>query len=269
MPAPETRSVATLRDYMQEIEELMSAEVPLWYRGCGRSSYRLVPSLYRHPTISDVQRLIKLETEIMQRFRERSAPYGSDPPIGSTDWELLFVMQHFGVPTRLLDWTENPYMGLFFALTASSYDYDTQSADEDAAVWVLRPGEWNSNALSDISHPAQILSLANDTLQSYEPSADSQYMRVVPVAMFGIYNNPRIVAQRGVFTIFGKDSAPLEEVYARSDYSETTIVKLELPAAAIGQLRKSLFSIGITDSVVYPDMAGLAVELKRFFGFHV
>ncbi len=247
----------------------MDAEAPVWYRGSGKAAHPLIPSLYRHPTISDAGALIALEGRILQRFRERSIPYQPLPGAGAQDWELLFLMQHFGVPTRLLDWTENPYIGLFFAVTAATVDHDTGVAESPACVWALRPEEWTRQALADISYSGGVLSIGSDPLSSYTPSADPQYMRVAPVAMYGLHNSPRIVAQRGVFTIFGKETAPMEELFATADYSADSLVKIELPAERVGSLRKSLFSIGITDSVVYPDLAGLAVELKRYFGFKV
>jgi hypothetical protein len=92
-------------------------------------------------------------------------------------------------------------------------------------------------------------------------------MRVFPVAMYGLHNSARIVAQRGVFTIFGKSTDPLEAHYQSGDYPADALIKIELPEAAVHPLRQQLAAIGITDSVVYPDLGGLALELRRFFGF--
>jgi hypothetical protein len=259
--------IETLRQYMEKIEELMATKAPLWYRGAGKSSRELVPTLYRHPTISDSSKLMVLEGQILQRFRERSIPYQPAPV--EQDWGLLFLMQHFGVPTRLLDWTENPYIGLFFALTNAKVDHATGLCPEAAAVWVLKPEVWNQHALADISYDGGILSMGTEPLDNYKPSTDPRYMRVSPVAMYGLHNSPRIVAQRGVFTIFGKDTQPMDETFSVNDYPADTLVKFEFAEEAILSLRESLFAIGVTDSVVYPDLTGLAVELKRFFGFHV
>ncbi|MEA2406942.1 MAG: hypothetical protein QOE69_1061 [Thermoleophilaceae bacterium] len=261
------RQVETLREYMEQIEELMAPRLPLWYRGVGSATHQLIPSLYRHASITGAAELMNLEARILQRFRERSIPYQPIPV--EKDWELLFLMQHFGVPTRLLDWTENPYIGLFFALTGAKIDYDTGIADGPAAVWVLGPELWNQHTLSDISYDGGVLSIGSDPLKSYTPLGDPQYMRVAPAAMYGLHNSPRIVAQRGVFTIFGKEAASLEDLFAANDYPSEVLVKFEFPPEKIADLRESLFAIGVTDSVVYPDLAGLALELKRYFGFRV
>jgi hypothetical protein len=255
-------SVESLRQYMELIENAMQPREPLWFRGAALATYPLVPSLYRHPENLDVDALLRLEEEVIQRFRERGAPYERVP--GSEMWEVLFLMQHFGVPTRLLDWTENPYIGLFFALT--SWRPET---DEPAAVWMLRPNAWNQTALADISFQGGILSIGNDALKSYRPGENPQFMKVVPVGIFGIHNSPRIVAQRGVFTIFGKATTPFEQHFEEGDFMSDALVKVEIPAEHVEPLRDSLFAIGVTDSVVYPDLGGLAIELKRYFGFKV
>jgi hypothetical protein len=256
----EAKSVKTLREYMELIEGLMEPKEPLWYRGTSRASHPLIPSLYRHPDNLGIDELLHLEEEVIQRFRERGAPYEQVPD--SDTWEILFLMQHFGIPTRLLDWTENPYIGLFFALTSPRVD-----TAEPAVVWILQPAAWNQTALADISYDGGILSIGSEALDSYGPSSNLQFMRVSPVGLYGIHNSPRIVAQRGVFTIYGKAVSPMEDIFEEGDYVSDALLKVEIEAESIPKLRESLFAIGITDSVVYPDLSGLAVELRRYFGF--
>ncbi len=157
--ALQTAEVETLRQYTELVERLMEPQEPLWFRGNSRSSHTLVPSLYRHPDNLDVDHLLQLEEKVIQRFRERGAPYERVP--SSDTWEILFLMQHFGVPTRLLDWTENPYIGLFFALSTADH-----SSGEPAAVWALQPQAWNQAALAEISYNEGILSIGNNALDS-------------------------------------------------------------------------------------------------------
>src|SRR5207248_677655 len=105
----------SLPQYMQLVLSLQRrAGHPLWFRGNGRNQFKLVPTLYRHPNKKSEGELRKLERELMARFRQRSIPYHSRDL--RDDWDALFFMQHYGVPTRLLDWTENPLVALHFAL---------------------------------------------------------------------------------------------------------------------------------------------------------
>jgi hypothetical protein len=187
------------------------------------------------------------------------------------DWEYLFLMQHFGIPTRLLDWTENPYIALYFALTSALFDTSLgiPSYTQDAAVWILDPTIWNRHVLQGIGFQGNILSPQDEMLKGYAPASDINLMNILPIALYGTHNSPRIVAQRGVFTIFGKNTIPMEEVYINSNFPQDSLLKLVIPAQHIAVLLKSITASGITDSVIYPDMDGLAKEIKRFFQFWV
>ncbi len=241
---------------------------PIWYRGCGRASFRLIPSLYRHPSITVNSDLLSLEQQLLNRFRQRSIPYLSRPL--SDDWDHLFLMQHFGVPTRLLDWTENPYIALYFALTDARVDNSSPPVyTDDAAVWVLDPTAWNRRVLRHINFGGSILSTQDQELKGHAPSTEIGLMNNEPVALYGSHNSARIVAQRGVFTIFGKNNDSMEDIYANVGFPQDSLIKLVAPAAKVATLLEAVTAIGITDSVVFPDMDGLAREIKRFFGYKV
>jgi len=182
------------------------------------------------------------------------------------DLDVLFLMQHFGVPTRLLDWTENPYIALVFALTDAKYTVSGASItyNTKAVIWVLEPASWNSKAVP-FTPPVGIISPPNDdALNGYMPNS---CRRPDPIALYGSYNSPRIVAQRGAFCLFGKSVKPMEVSYTDFGYPQDCLTKLEIPADKIAGLLTSLTRIGITDSVVYPDLPGLAMEIKRHFEF--
>src|SRR5688572_23441055 len=105
----------SLPDYLAIVESRQTHALhSLWYRGCGSASHTLSPSLYRHTKAKTPEAFADLERQLMTRFRQRSIPYHNRSL--SDDWDALFFMQHYGVPTRLLDWTENPLIALHFAL---------------------------------------------------------------------------------------------------------------------------------------------------------
>jgi hypothetical protein len=268
MPTLTTKEVHSLSEYMQFVEQQTDIR---WYRGCSDASYELIPTLYRHPQLSDARSLFKKEFEILKRFKQRSIPYIGSSLKENDDLSILFIMQHFGVPTRLLDWTENPYIALYFALTNAKYIKSSSGPDyqSDVAIWVLDPVLWNGKAL-DVDPPPGIISPPHeDLLNGYLPSENVTYLKPEPVALYGVYNSPRIVAQRGVFALFGANIKPLERSYEDNNYQQDCLLKLLIKKENINNLLEALTRIGITDSVVYPDLSGLAKELKRHFGYWV
>lgn len=259
--------IKSLKEYTEFIEQLTDIR---WYRGCCASN-DLKPSLYRHPIKKDSESLLKQEIDILKRFKQRSTPYITMNMRIGKDIDELFIMQHFRVPTRLLDWTENPYTALYFALNDPKFEESAGSLEykEDACVWVLDPAAWNNKSLDVDPPPGIIYSLDEEFLNGYMPTDTLKNRKPDPVALYGIYNNPRIVVQKGVFTIFGTNVQPMEELYVSHQYPQDCLLKLSIKKEDIGNLVGSLRRIGITDTSIFPDLEGLAKELKREFGYRI
>lgn len=259
----ETEQITTLKDFSLFIEDkLPLTDAPWWYRGQSKASYPLIPSLYRHPTITAPQAVIELESKVLTRFKERSIPFA--PRTFATDLETLFYMQHFGIPTRLLDWSENPYVGLYFALSGAL------AGPSEAAVWIVNPAKWNRKVLYDLGFAGNVISTDEEQyLKGHRPGEKYDHMRMSPLCIYGTHNSARIVAQRGVFVLFGKDNKPMETTCISDAYPAKALLKIVIPAANVTSMFDRLLTIGFTDSVVFPDMQGLALELKRFFNFKV
>jgi FRG domain len=263
--------VRSLPEYLTLVEEAQAkASESLWYRGCGSASYHLLPTLYRHPKYRTADELAQLERKLMTRFRQRSIPYHSRSL--SDDWDTLFFMQHYGIPTRLLDWTENPLIALHFALMGAKRRPTSSrrlAFQSDAAVWMLDPVAWNRHSLRHVSFQGEVLSPDDETIIGYRPTPRFAGMHNQPVALYGVHNSARIVAQQGVFTIFGKDTRPMEQLFRIDAFPAQCLTKITAPRSFIRRLRNSLLNQGITESAVFPDLEGLAREIKRIFGFEV
>lgn len=268
MPPLRTEAITSFADYTGLANGLVtSPKTTMWFRGVGNASYHLTPSLFRHPSITYVKDLIELEFDILNRFKHRSIPFQSRQI--SSDWEYLFFMQHYGVPTRLLDWSENSHVALYFAIASAEAQRDSSGAfTSDAAVWILNPQTWNEHVLGP-AWKNRILAIPDQPLDSYKPTGDLRTLQTKPVAMAGMHNSPRIVAQRGAFTISGSDTKPMDEIYVDAGFPDDALIKLILPATSLQDLQSSLFGMGYSDSMVYPDLDGLAKEIKRHFGYHI
>lgn len=264
MPATKTHRCENFAEFMAVIEEFQEAHEASWYRGVGDTSHGLSPSIFRHPKKKKIEKIQEVEVELSTVFEQRSPPFVSQSFDG--EWEQMFFMQHYGIPTRLLDWTESPFIALYFALSSCERTA-AGKPKSDAAFWMLDPAEWNRGALRDISYDGGILNPNREQIKSYSPKVDLAERKNLPVMIYGTHNSPRIVAQRGMFALFGKSVEPMEVNYENNDFGEGVLQKVIIPKECRDDLASSLFRKGVSDSTIYPDLHGLSLELKRSFGF--
>jgi len=255
-----TLSPKTFAELLEAIESFQEASQASWYRGCRDKDHKLRPTLYRHASKTKIEEISILEAELTTRFVQRSLPFLERPL--TDDWDKLFLMQHYGVPTRLLDWTENPFVGIYFALAGSE-----ESKRSDVSLWMCDPIAWNRAALDHLSYKGGILDESNQLLRSYAPGTPVSQMPMHPIMIYGTYNSPRIVAQRGGFALFGQGIEAMEKVHELDNFPSEVLKKIVINKEHVGEIRESLFRKGFTESVVFPDLDGLAKEIRRVFGF--
>lgn len=253
-----------IEDYLRIVDRhATDAGRPLWFRGLGRHTFRLVPSLFRHRNraarAGDIDHLLSMERTLIDRFRERSLPF-RDTFLPESDLELLFVMQHFGVPTRLLDWSENALVALWFAVEDPLHDL------RRGRVWLLDPFALNQAVLSDSGYDGGALAPGAAALGGHTPSKQLEEMNQYPLAVYGIHSTPRIVGQRGVFTIAGKALRPAEELVTQLAPRITRpctalLSAVDIPANTKPRMRQQLENMGMTRSMIFPDLIGIAREL--------
>ena len=271
MPNLKPKSVKTLEEYISLVEKLrLKHNGPLWYRGCGKLSYELKPCLYRHKKSKTIEEFMGLEKLLLARFQQRSIPFHSRSLTDCWDW--LFLMQHYGVPTRLLDWSESPLMALFFAVTSAPHSLNSQGRPEfssDASIWFLDPERWNKHAIDITSFTASVLTTDDVNASAYKPIGDISIMKSLPIAIYGAHNSQRIVAQRGVFVCFGKDTRPMEMMYEYGGFPADCLIRWTIKKRSLPFMYEALKRHGLTDSVAFPDLDGLSREIRREYSFEV
>jgi hypothetical protein len=200
-----------------------------WFRGQQRSQWGLSPKLYRdygkHSDLQDV------EDEIREEFDVR-APILSETALASGAWERYFLMQHFGAPTRLLDWTEGALIALYFAVRDNPGYWD-------AAVWVLDPYGLNGRVIGreEVICPSESSATKRDLkrVAPWLPIKFGQGPKIprAPLAVYPTHTVRRISSQRSCFTVHGTDAAGLDRL-RRSGH----VLKVVIPSHSISTMRR-------------------------------
>jgi hypothetical protein len=256
--------ITSLAGFVTAVEQLVDEWTPKevdwylqpWFRGHGNASWSLEPGWYRFSSaVGGIGDEYYNEATLLENFRLRAPTYLERLP--ATDWEWLFLMQHYGLRTRLLDWTESSLIALYFAIRDNS-------ADVDAAVWVMNPWWLNRQTFGEY-----VLFPADDPrAKEHAPLRPAQELKgKLPIAITPIRASPRIAAQRGVFTIHGNDRTALDRLACLEGKDPPCLRKWVIPRTHVATVRKELAISGISESLIFPELSGLCREIKRdFFG---
>ena len=203
---------------------------------------------------------MKKEQRLITRFRQRSLPFWPEgyPQI---DWDQLFAMQHFGIPTRLLDWTENAVVATYFASDHDQSRCECGTNSCKPTLWVLDPVQLNrlNSRLEGYGEAISVLATSDDAIEPWAPGTEDTRFAPWPIAIYGTHNSSRIVAQQGTFTVAGKEDKALDAVPAVADNHgvlEKILIDIEHP-----ELMKELKILGVTRGTVFPDLTGLSDDI--------
>jgi len=224
-----------------------------WFRGQANADWKLTPKLYRQGPTRRPIRII--EGEFRQEFIMRAPGLRGlteDKPQNS--WEWYFMMQHFGAPTRLLDWTEGALLALYFAVR------DSDGA-KDASVWVLEPWKLNERVVKEpeVVPPGATAGFSEVDAARYYPWLPDRYapnaeLPNLPVAVYPSHTARRMSTQRSCFTIHGSDVDGLEKL-ARKE--RPYLLKIIVPGPAVRGIAEQLAVCGIDEITIFPDVDGL------------
>lgn len=181
-------------------------------------------------------------------------------------WELLAVAQHYGLPTRLLDWTFSPYVALHFATL------NTAKYDDDGAIWCLDiakvhellPENFEKELTKEQSYVFTTEMLFNacevEDLEEFDERNKSNNDFVICLETPSI--DERIINQYAMFTIMSKPNINLTDILeTRPDVYK----KIVIPAHLKLEIRDKLDQANINERMIYPGLEGISAWLKRYY----
>ena len=216
----------------------------LWWRGQSRKSWSLHPSIYHRD-------LAKNETNMCVQFRNQAKVRHRDVPDihDTTSW--LFLMQHYGLPTRLLDWSDSPLIALFFAIKNITAD------DEDGVIYGLSPTDLNFKEIA----LKGIVGTGNPTARKVfdnawvNPGEKKDATNILAINTQHV--DIRQMVQASQFTIHGINTS-LHELDGASEYLVSIIIPREFKEA----FRQIINLFHINDSYLFPDLEHLARQIQ-------
>lgn len=267
-------TIQSLAEYVEEVVGLNTMTVfnrdlsgLSLYRGQADSSWGLVPKVYRDNRFQN-------EYALIQEF-DRLRP---DEFAGLSYIEKLIKMQHYGLPTRLLDFSENPLVALYFA--CESVDHMTKDGivyalcgypvNHQDSLWVSIMSKALFEYGSRIHIPSFIDSLKNEPTVYKTNGAinfynEKEILRILTIQSLGVHPklyNQRIKQQSGAFLIFGMEHLKKDgEHHIFSEIKPKAIEELWKPGRAYiipankkEQILFELDKIGINKRTIYPEL---------------
>jgi hypothetical protein len=224
-----THNVQSFTEYLDIILNLSPEQFTL-YRGQPIDK-ALLPKIARYH-VPDVDRI---EREMLEDFQRRSLHLIDNQPGNRWDW--LALAQHHGMATRLLDWSENPLIALWFSMS-------TEINSEYSVVWgfnvptedIIRAGEHND--------PFSV-----QATKVFRPNHIVQ----------------RISAQFAWFTVHKYNEDKLFIPFEKNPEYSKRLFKIKIPRKCFSECRKRLHNFGINSAMMYPDIDGLAKHVEWLF----
>jgi hypothetical protein len=237
--------ISALSDFFAVFHTALAPGNIFWFRGHSSIEYILAPSALRYKTIQLRERALGIVAD-MKRYVGMKLPR---PPASEDHLGWMQVAQHYGLPTRLLDWTQNAAVALFFACT--------ENLDKDGLVIILSPIELNQAVDPKLT---RIFDYERDSsiINPYFTLAGRTNIRGRrTIAINPTWNTDRIALQQGFFTLHGSRKFELDRTQASSlvyvpilrEHKESLLHELEL--------------VGIGEMFIFPEAEHVCNHLRR------
>lgn len=249
---------------IEQAVELGTTLTDNWFRGHSKDFNELTPGIFRRKYNTLMAVKPDLEFFIIEYFKREAPAFISNPPPHDDHISWLFLMQHHGAPTRLLDWSRNVLVAIYFVTR--------NDLDEDGELWSMRPDNLNRhNGLfgkpTPINKILQFLA-GQPSHQNPEVLASKLGLGGIPRFPFAVlppFKFPRLVNQMAAFTIHPPpcDNGTIIDLLP----DPKDLVRYIVPKGCKHKLRLGLEALGIVEHTLFPDLDSLSKSID-FNAFH-
>ena len=301
----EINSINNLFDILNKINNNGNT---YFYRGMNNNSFTLLPKLFRHRTNNNLNES-QIIRDILRKIPQNNLLLKFKYPADILD--ILIVLQHYSIPTRLLDWSLNPLVALYFACL--------ENKDKtDGAYFILNSTNnfWKKNISQLINDNTEVKNNTEINLKEFiinppindifalisaclsllnDPDKDYDFFKFIsnfmqkyydinfeiifetnkfstinfdnlfdkPFPLITNFNNERIHAQQGVFTIHGFNKKSIEDQLTDIENSDDVFMKFVIPYKSKQKILNELACLGITHHTIFPDFEGINKSIEE------
>lgn len=256
-----SKNVKSISEYVEYVLNLPYTN-NAWFRGVADSDYKTIPSLFWKD-------LVCYEGTLVHKFLTSYKSYEVNHNLCS--WEIYALMQHHGLPTRLLDWSESALVALYFALSSEL------ESNKTPVVYSMDPYQLNNKIInSAILYCPSVISdkkvvkvkrneNEEDRFIEYDldcflppnlvPAELSHINLELPMAIMTPQHIKRISSQKGCFTIHGTKETSIESYMTKDNFHT---IEIDTSVYSKVDLLQQLSKLGIDREFIYQDLDSLS-----------
>jgi len=233
------------------------------YRGHSNLSWKLQSTLERVLENNYETKGKKFEEYAIDNFKSRFHLYDKSNIKPETKLEWLSIMQHYGVPTRMLDFTKSPYVAIYFAL-----EHIVKADQGSFVIYAIDFRSIMKKSLDHLTEQDKSIRVTYDEMLYYERDKlfniiDEKAYEVLWIVEPNV-SNLRIEKQSGCFLISGNIKKTIEQILKSEIYSNVKNYRFIVPNSFWDNIYTLLQRMNIDSKTIYGDLEGLSKSIKLF-----